>query len=314
MRIAVAGAGAMGCRFGSMLHRSGQSVILIDRWRNHIEAIQTNGLRVIHEGGTSTYRLEAVTDFTTVGVADLVMVFTKAMHTQAVVEQALPIMGPHTQVLTLQNGLGNLEAVTSYVPRERVIVGVTNFGTELVAPGVIRALGSGETVMMSAHGQITEALQQICGMMNEAGLHVSIEPDVMSIVWKKVAFNAVYNPLAALTRLKASDIGGYERFDELVNGILDEIVTVAKTEQVDIEKEDIIAAIQGVLDPAMSGEHLTSMLQDVLAQRATEIAFLNGAIVDKAGKYGIAVPYNTLLTHLIRMLESTYEKRIEVLH
>lgn len=314
MKIAIAGAGAMGCRFGAMLYQSGQSVVLVDGWRDHVEAIRKHGLRVMHESGTTTFPIEATTDAAVVGIVDLIIVFTKAMHTKTVVEHALPMIGPNTQVMTLQNGLGNIEAITAFVPRDRVIAGVTNFGTELVAPGIIRALGSGETGMMRVDGQITEQLQQICSAMNEAGLNVQIVPNVLAIIWNKVAFNAVYNPLAALTRLRALDIGGYEKFAEIVYAILDEIVRVAKADGVDIDREDIYATIKSVLDPAMSGEHLTSMLQDVLAKRETEIAFLNGAIVHKAKQYGIAVPYNTLLTHLILMLQTTYDRRVEVLH
>lgn len=312
MKIAIAGAGAMGCRFGSMLYESGQSVTLVDNWREHVEEIRNNGLRVIHEGGTSAFPLQATTDPATVGVADLVMIFTKAMHTKTVIVNTLPIIGPRTQVLTLQNGLGNVEAITAHVPRERVIAGVTNFGTELVAPGVIRALGSGETSMMRVDGQITEEFLLICDRLNKSGLHVKIEPDVMKIIWKKVAFNAVYNPLAALTRLKTLDIGRYEKFERLAYGIIDEVVSVAKADNVVIDREDIYTAVQSVLTPEMSGEHLTSMLQDVLAKRETEIAFLNGAIADKAAQYGIAVPFNTMLSHLIRMLETTYSKQVEV--
>ena len=147
MKITVAGAGAMGCRFGSALFLAGHEVLLLDGWREHVTAINAAGLTVSGEEGSRVVRVPAELFPAAREAADLVIVFAKATQTASAAAAAAGAIGPATLVLTLQNGLGNIEALRSYVPEDRLLAGTTTLGTELLGPGHIRALGSGETVL-----------------------------------------------------------------------------------------------------------------------------------------------------------------------
>ncbi|MEW9670953.1 ketopantoate reductase family protein [Ammoniphilus sp. 3BR4] len=311
MKIAIVGAGAMGSRFGAMFYQSGHEVVLIDKWKEHIEQIHSRGLEVISEQGSTFLPINASLRASDVGEADLVLIFTKATQTEGAVRDSLPLIGEQTLIMTLQNGLGNVEVITEFIRKDQVIAGTTNFAAELMGPGVIQALGSGETHIMNVSGEVSEKLIHISEAMNKAGMNVTISPDVFKIIWTKVAFNSVMNPVTAITRLKVADLGAYEQREPFMRKVLQEIVQVASAEGISLDLEEILGTIRGVLDPKQSGEHLSSMLQDILTKRPTEVEHMNGAIVRLGERAGIPVPHNESLYHLIRMMETTYERRLE---
>ena len=109
MRIAIAGSGAMGCRFGSMLYEAGNDVLLVDEWPDHVEAIKNKGLEIVNENGTYTPGITAAFPYEAHGEVDLLIVFTKAMQTDSMVRSCKHLINKETRVLTLQNGLGNIE-------------------------------------------------------------------------------------------------------------------------------------------------------------------------------------------------------------
>lgn len=301
----------MGSRFGAMFFQSGHDVVLIDKWKEHIERIQSNGLEVITEQGSTILPISASLRASDVGVVDVVLIFTKASQTESAIRDSLPLIDERTLVMTLQNGLGNVEIITEFIRKDQVIAGTTNLAAELMGPGVVRALGSGETHIMKVNGVVSEELKGLSEAMNQAGMNVTISSDVFKIIWTKVAFNAVMNPITALTRLKVADLGVYEQREPFMRKVLEEIVQVAGAEGISLDLEDILGTIRGVLDPKQSGEHLSSMLQDILAKRPTEVEYMNGAIVRLGEAFGIPVTHNETLYHLIRMMETTYERRIE---
>jgi len=305
MKIAIVGSGAMGCRFGSMLFESGNDVLLVDGWKDHVEAINRDGLKIIRESGTHIQRIRAAYPHEASGEVDLFIVFTKAMQTDSMVRSCQQLVGNHTRVLTLQNGLGNIETLEKYVSRNRLIAGVTTFGTELLKPGTIQALGSGNIQIMQADGKVTKEIQNITDTMNGAGMNVEISPNALISIWNKVAFNCVLNTLCTLMKNTVGAVGSYSQIEQVIADIVDEIVLVAEKENISLNKQEIINMIIHVFDPNMAGNHLPSMLQDMENGRPTEIDYLNGAIVKKAEAYQIPVPTNRLIMHLIKMMEET---------
>jgi 2-dehydropantoate 2-reductase len=316
MKITIAGAGAMGCRFGAALAASGHDVRLLDGWEAHVAAINDYGLRVTDERGTRAVRVPAALfpaarfpAAADVPPADLVIVFAKATATAAVAAAAAGAIGPATRVLTLQNGLGNIEALLPYVPRDRLLAGTTTLGTELVGPGHIRALGSGETVLGElASG--SSAAQRIAADFSSAGLYARASADVMAVIWAKVAFNCVMNSLCTIASIPVSALARYPGFDDLAGTILAEVAAVAAAEGVRVDTGAALALMKAQFDPAASGNHLASTLQDLLNGRPTEIAHLNGAIASRAVARGLAAPANTLITQLVGLLEATHDRRV----
>lgn len=318
MKITIAGAGAMGCRFGAALAASGHDVRLLDGWEAHVAAINDYGLRVTDERGTRAVRVPAAlfraarfpATADDVPPADLVIVFAKATATAAVAAAAAGAIRPAMRVLTLQNGLGNIEALLPYVPRERLLAGTTTLGTELVGPGHIRALGSGETVLGGLASQSAISAQRIVADFSSAGLLSRASADVMTVIWAKVAFNCVMNSLCTIASIPVSALARYPGFDDLAGTILAEVAAVAAAEGVRVDTGAALALMKAQFDPAASGNHLASTLQDLLNGRPTEIAHLNGAIASRAVAHGLAAPANALITQLVGLLEATHDRRV----
>jgi len=313
VKITIAGSGAMGCRFGAALASRGHDVLLLDGWDAHVAAINDYGLRVTDEGGTRVVRAPAALFPAAADPADLVIVFAKATATAAVAAAAAGAIGPATLVLTLQNGLGNIEALLPYVPRDRLLAGTTTLGTELVGPGHIRALGSGETVLGVLAGASSPA-QRISADFSSAGLFARASADVMAVIWGKVAFNCVMNSLCTIASIPVSALALYPGFDDLAGTIVSEVAAVAAAEGVDVDTGAALALMKAQFDPAASGNHLASTLQDLLNGRPTEIAHLNGAIASRAVAHSLAVPANALITQLVGLLEATHDRRVTAIH
>ena len=313
MKITIAGAGAMGCRFGAALALAGHDVRLLDGWEAHVAAINDYGLRVTDERGTRVVRVPAAPFPAAADSADLVIVFAKATATAAVAAAAAGAIGPATLVLTLQNGLGNIEALLRYVPPDRLLAGTTTLGTELVGPGHIRALGSGETVLGDVASGSSHA-QRIAADFSAAGLFARASADVMAVIWGKVAFNCVMNSLCTIASIPVSALALFPGFDDLAGTILAEVAAVAAAEGVNVDTGAALALMKAQFDPAASGNHLASTLQDLLNGRPTEIAHLNGAIASRAVAQGIAAPANTVITALVELLEATRDRRVTAIH
>jgi 2-dehydropantoate 2-reductase len=333
MKITIAGSGAMGCRFGAALFGAGHQVTLLDGWREHVTAINEAGLRVTDATGTRTLAVPAVLlpapprsgpprpaapDLAeSTGAADLVVVFAKATGTAAVAAAAAGAIGPSTLVLTLQNGLGNIEALLARVPADRLLAGTTTLGTELLGPGHIRALGTGETVLGplgAFDGVATEAAELIASTLAQAGIRARTSPSALEVIWAKVAFNCVMNSLCSIASIPVSALARYDGFDALASSVLDEIAAVARAEGVIVDTAATLRLMRAQFDPSASGDHLASMLQDLMNGRPTEIAQLNGAIAARAASHGIDAPVNAAITGLVGLLEATWTGRVNRLH
>jgi len=314
VKITIAGSGAMGCRFGGALYSAGHQVVLLDGWPEHVAAINTGGLRISDETGSRTVRVPAALFPAAADPADLVIVFTKATATASVAAAAAGAIGPSTLVLTLQNGLGNIEVLRSYVPLARLLAGTTTLGTELLGPGHIRALGSGETVLGALGPGPSDHAERTVLTLSAAGLPARVTDDALGVIWAKVAFNCVMNSLCSIASIPVSALAAYDGFDALASSILREVAAVAAAEGVVVDIAAALRLMNAQFDPAASGGHLASMLQDLVNGRPTEIAQLNGAIAARAAAHGIEAPLNALITQLIQLLEATWPRRVNRLH
>jgi 2-dehydropantoate 2-reductase len=315
MKITISGAGAMGCRFGAALFAAGHEVLLLDGWAEHVAAITAGGLRVTDEAGTRVLPVPAAL-FPAAEQANLVVVFTKATATAAVAAASTGAIGPDTLVLTLQNGLDNIESLLAHVPADRLLAGTTTLGTELLGPGHIRALGSGDTAFGPLPGEASaaEGAERVRAALSGAGISARVAPNALELIWAKVAFNCVMNTLCSIASIPVSALARYDGFDSLASSILDEIAAVARAEGVTVDTAAALATMKAQFDPSASGSHLASMLQDLMNSRRTEIAHLNGAVAARAARHGITAPANTLIARLVGLLEATWPDRVSALH
>jgi 2-dehydropantoate 2-reductase len=311
MKIMIAGSGAMGCRYGAALFEAGHQVMLLDGWAEHVAAVNAGGLRVTDEAGTRTVPVKAALYPAPSDPFDLVIVFTKATATAAVAAAAAGAVGPGTLLLTLQNGLGNIEALRACAPADRLLAGVSMLGTELTGPGRITALGSGETLFGPVDPAGAAAAARVGAALAGAGLATRVIDDPFQVIWAKVAFNCVMNTCCAIASIPVSALARYDEFDALAASVLDEIETVAAAEGVTVDKAAALSLMKAQFDPAASGSHLASMLQDLMNGRPTEIGHLNGAVAARAAAHGTGAPVNTLIARIVGLLEATWPERVE---
>jgi len=305
MNIVVVGPGALGCLLAAFLAEAGQEVLLLDHRPDRAELINRQGLMV--EGISGEHRVRAPVSVSPEegAGAELVLVCVKAYNTASAIEPLVPILGPQTRVLTLQNGLGNVETLSTACGPERVWGGVTAQGATVLGPGHIRHAGAGETLIGAVSGSDQEtSLTDVAAVFNQAGLPTRVEPMVDSLIWSKLIINVGINPLTAITRLRNGQLLDHPGTQWVMEQAVREAVAVAQAQGVKLIYPDPLARVKEVAR-ATAG-NIASMLQDVRAQRQTEIEQINGAIAALGRRLGLPTPVNETLTNLVRTIQDSY--------
>lgn len=311
MRIAIVGAGSMGSLFGGLLARAGEDVWLVDKRADHMDAAREGGLRMTFPGGDWLVPMNATTDPSEPGAVDLIVFFVKSFDTLSAAREAKPLMGPDTRALSLQNGLGNPEKIAQGLGTERVIAGVTRIGAKLIGPGHIEITetaatkGGGTSIGAWANGVRRAAVDHVAEVFDRANILVDVLDDAEAFIWGKLANAASMASLTAVTRLRVGDVMESADGLALMTAIIEEIVTVGQAKGVALDRDVTLAQAKEIF--VGIPEHSTSMAEDVLAGRRTEIGALNGAVVDEAEKLGVDVPVNRVIASLVRLIEESYE-------
>jgi 2-dehydropantoate 2-reductase len=293
MRVAVMGAGAVGCYYGAMLARAGQDVVLIGR-PLHVQAVQQHGLRLQTQTLDVHVPMAACTEPTAVIGADVVLFCVKSIDTAAAGQALAPHLAPHTVLLCLQNGVDNAERLRAVVPQE-VAAAVVYVATEMAGPGHVRHHGRGELVIAPC-----SIADELVADFAAAGVPVSISGNVQGALWAKLVLNCAWNALSAITRLPYGALAQGDGVRPLLDQVVDECMAVAAAEHVVMEG-DVRAAVLRIAETMPSQSSSTA--QDLARGRPTEFAHLNGLVVQRGQAHGIATPVNAALTTLVRLLE-----------
>ncbi len=307
MKIAIIGSGAMGSLYGGILAENGHDVYFIDVFKDHVDAINEKGLCIVKDNEERFIKnAKAVVDSSSIGVVDLAIVFVKSTITDIAVEGNRSILGKNTIVLTLQNGLGNIEKINKVVDRSQIIVGTSANGASFIEPGKIRHSGHGGTVLGEISGEKTNRIKQIHETMDLEELgNVEISDNVMSLIWEKLIVNCGINPLTALTNMKNGELLENKESEEILEEIVAEAIEVAKKSNIKLSFDNADYCKEVC---RATSKNQSSMLSDVLNNRKTEIMNINGAIVRIGEELGVATPYNKVVTNLILLKEKTYKK------
>lgn len=300
MEITIIGSGAMGSLYGGLLAASDAEVTLVDVWEEHVQTITTDGLQIVSSTGEQTIDVAATTNVSTLATTDLIIVFVKSTHTRSALEDIPATLIENTDVLTLQNGLGNPETIADFVPRENVIAGVTAHGATLAEPGRVFHAGSGPTTIGRYFGDSDAQTQTIAELFTTAGFETSVSNTIQDDLWEKVLVNIGINAPTAIARVENGRLVTTDSGEALIEAAVAEAARVARSEGCDI-RDDIIQYVKDVA--AATGENKSSMLQDIEAERKTEIDYLHGAIVDRAERNAIPVPVNRTLANVVRLTE-----------
>jgi len=306
MKIAVLGAGAMGSAFGGQLAKAGHAVTLIDVSREVVEAVNQRGLLIEDKAGErECIKLSASTNPAEVGLVDLVLVFVKCYHTSAAVSSVMPILGPDTVVISLQNGWGNGPKIAGIVGAERLVVGVSYHSATVRGPGHVLHAGKGMTFMGELDGRMTPRLMEISKTFCDAGIECTATPHVLQEIWSKLALNAATLPTQSIIRLTAERLLDTPAMQDLMRNLLKEVVAVAGAQSIQLDFDERWNAITGLLRK-LAPNTKGSMLQDVENKRRTEIDVINGAIVEAGQRLGIPTPYNDAMVCLIKSMEASF--------
>ena len=302
MKISIIGSGAMGSLFGGRLSLAGHEVVLYDVHREHVEAVKRGGLAIEQAGsGEVTVASPAASvDPEDVRGSQAMIVFVKSTATEEAAKQFVPYASPDTVVLTLQNGLGNEAIIRRYFGAERTAAGVTSQGATFLGPGRIRHAGRGPTHIGMADGGAAK-LAPLAAALTAAGFETHVEGDVADLIWNKLIINVGINALTALTGKPNGRLLDFEETKAIMADLVAEALAVAAARGVRITHADSLQTVYEVAKK--TGANRSSMLQDFDRGRASEIDFINGAIVREGAELGIPVPVNATLTRLIRALE-----------
>lgn len=305
MKIAVIGAGAMGTLFGGRLAMAGNDVTMVDVVPAVLDAINQDGIILEDEGGRHVIPVKAKKAEEMKEKAEVVILFTKTLYSRSALEKAHTFIGEDTYILTLQNGLGNIELISEFVKIDKILVGVTNYASDVKGPGKISSHGSGYVKIMAANGKISEMTAKVNETLVNAGFRSEITEDVFIAIWEKVGFNAAINSTTAICHVPCGGVGKVQEGRFLAAKIAEETARVANAHGVKVSAEAIISSLENTYEAHK--DHFTSMAQDVQKRRKTEIRFINGGIVDKAKEKGIEVPYTETVYDLLRVIEETYD-------
>lgn len=305
MKIAIVGAGAMGCLYGAKLSEvPSNEVYLIDVWKEHIDAVNENGLTMEENGELLHYNnLKGTSDAGQAGPCDLAVVFVKSTQTSAAVKENKAVFGPDTIALTLQNGLGNIDLIRAEIGDGNVIAGTTAHGATMLGPGRMRHAGSGKTIIGELDGSRSERLEKVAQVFRTAGLATELSDNVLGLVWDKLMVNVGINALTGITRLQNGELLNYPEIEELLEAAVTEAHHIAKAKDIKLGCEDPVSHTKDVCRATAANR--SSMLQDILNQKQTEIDMINGAIVRECKAAGIAAPVNLVLTNLIKFIQKS---------
>lgn len=303
MKICILGAGALGCAIGAALAESGVDLWLLNRSPAHVAAMQAQGLIVQDTRSERTVRVQAATRAEGIGPVDLVVVLVKSFHTAAAMRGAAALIGPHTLVLSLQNGLGHEDILADAVGRERVLAGKTYVGGVLLAPGRITSGVAGKhTYIGELDGAITPRVQAVADTFNRAGLATTVSDNIVGTMWDKLLVNVATGALSGITHLPYGDLYAVPEVKATALAAVAEAMAVARAGGVALT----FTAPEQAWDKAAEGlpaSFKASMLQSLEKGSVTEIDFINGSVVRWGQRHGVPTPVNATLVACIKGIE-----------
>ena len=309
-RIAVAGAGAVGCYFGGMLARAGAPLTLIGR-PEHVEAITRDGLFLDSPHFQQQIPVSASIQMSTAREAELVLLCVKTPATAEAAKSLAPYLGPGAAVLSLQNGVDNIERIRSAASIE-AFPAVVYVAAEMTAPGRVKHTGRGDLIIGDLLGHVREdarqrQLESISALFARAGVPCRVSENIEGELWSKMIINCTYNALSALGRARYHRLAQNPWTRKVMVQTIQEAVAVARAAGVRLPDVDMIEV--GLKISETMAHAISSTAQDLARGRLTEIDSLNGYLVRRGAELGVATPVNQTLHALVKLLEEQMAER-----
>ena len=292
--ILIVGSGALGCLFAARCAASGIAVTLLGHWRPALEAVRAHGICLVDMAGEEhCFPVQVVDDPQACRGALYALVLVKAWQTERAARELTVCLDSNGLALTLQNGLGNFEALRTTLGAERVALGVTTLGANLIAPGRVCIAGQGSITLGEHPG-----LPALTGILQQAGFAVEHGADPEGVLWGKLVINAAINPLTALLQVKNGELVRRSAARQLMADAAREVAAVAAAKGICLPFADPVSRVEAVAQKTAANR--SSMLQDLQRGAPTEIDAICGAVVQAGKATGVPTPINHMLWLLIR--------------
>jgi len=300
MHVLIAGAGAVGGYYGSLLWKGGVKVSYLVTPRS-LSIIQEKGLTVKSQGGVYTFHPEVSVNPVDLTPFDLIIIAVKRYDTGNVLNSLRPVIKKGTLILSLQNGIDSEEEILERFPEAEVLGGVAFLAARLDAPGIVEHMGAGSISIGELNGSESERVDRLVKVFKGAGVPVRSSHDIYKSKWQKLCWNAIFNPLSVILKGPIDYVLDSKDAIEIAFKIFGEIRSLAEKKGV-ILSEDLLDEHIAVTQK-LRGFH-TSMYEDLIQGKPTEIDYFNGYVCREGAKYHVGTPVNCMITSLVKAILS----------
>jgi len=306
MKIAVIGAGAMGSIYASFLAQNKNEVLAIDLWEEHLNVIRESGLRVSGFSGDKTVKNITVSnDINDAKGYELFIIATKASGVGAVASKLSKIASKSSIILTIQNGLGAGERIASFMPTDNILLGVAQgFGAAMVGPGHAHHNNMSMIRIGEMNGGMTSRLETLVKTWCDAGFNAKAFDDIEQLIWEKFVCNVAWSGSCSIFRKTIGQVMESEEMFNIAKGCAIEAKKMGDIKKVNFTFDETVNYITEFGKKLLNSK--PSMLQDVEANRLSEIDAINGMVVTLGNQYDIETPYNTAVSSIIKAQEAEY--------
>ena len=306
MRVAIIGAGGMGALFGAILTDGGLDVVLVDPDEAHVDVINSDGLKIDGFGGDRKVAMVALSDPGDVGTADVLLFQCKGTATRTAARDVRPLTDAGAVAISFQNGLGNEEVMADVLGPDAVLGGVTQMAGLKLGPGRVRDFARVPSWIGEMAGGISDRAHAIAEAFTAAGLETYASSDIASDIWRKLLGNIAMSAVSGATDLTSASALAVPKLRALSLAALDEALAVSAAEGVDLDRENAVAGMEAISAEGGTGDNKSSLCVDLLNGRPSEVDFIYGTVIERAGRHGIPVPVLRTLHAIIKGIESKH--------
>lgn len=300
MKIAVIGSGSMGSIYSGLLSQKNE-VYLVSRNKVVIDTIKERGIKIEYEENLNYYYPKIVSDTDYIGTVDLIILFVKSLASKQALEDNKNLIGPHTKIMTLQNGAGHEELLLEFVSKEQIIIGTTEDNGQVLGPGHIKRGGSGITNIGMVVKDDEQYLEKVQNAFESSGLKVNIYDNIQQLIWDKLFTNTSLSSITAILQADMGFIAENKYAWNLTKGLIEEAINVANSKGLKFDEKEIIERVYTTSINNPKG--FTSIRADILNGRKTEVDTISGAVLKEAKRLKIKVPLHEFVVDTIHAME-----------
>ena len=308
LNVAVLGAGAMGCLFGGLLAEKGLKVTLIDVWKEHIDAINKNGLKMNGFGGDRFIKINATNDPKSISPVDVVIVMCKATALEQALTNAKSIVGDKTVLMSFQNGIGHEPIMQNIVGIDKVLGGTTTQASNILGPGHIKNHASLPSWIGEYEGGLSDRVKDIAETFTAHGLETIASDNVKKRKWMKLFALTAVGPLSAIFDMHHTELYVTNKESKLARELGKQIILetrkVAQADGVEVSEDECLEMFLKIVDSNQTNK--SSMAFDIQYKRKSEIDFINGSVSKIGKKHGVPTPLNDMLYKIIKVKEGSF--------